>query len=142
MFILYWIFFVLLLYIYGKILLPIFENILSVIFQPNLAEGMSFFLIFSLSVLTLAKFLNGDFHIFFSNLFSNKGISTNNRDDIKDEKNTKSKISSETRMGDKYYQTKKDEGLIKDEGGGYFTKFLALFLIIFFSLIFWVSLTS
>ena len=72
MFILYWIFFVLLLYIYGKILLPIFENILSVIFQPNLAEGMSFFLIFSLSVLTLAKFLNGDFHI--QNLLSEDSI--------------------------------------------------------------------
>ena len=92
MFILYWIFFVLLLYMYGKILLPIFENILSVIFQPNLAEGMSFFLIFSLSVLTLAKFLNGDFHIFFSNLFSSKGISTNNQDDIKDVKNTNQKF--------------------------------------------------
>lgn len=146
MFILYWIFFVILLYIYGKILFPLFENVLTVIFQPDLAQGMSFFLIFILSVVTLAKFLDGDFHIFFSKLFSNKGNSKNNQNDIKKVEETESNISSEKRIIDKYYQTKKDEGLIKDDGlikdedGGNIGKFLGLFFIIFFSLIFWVML--
>ena len=140
--ILYWIFFVLLLYIYGKVLFPLFQNILTIISQPDLAEGISFVLIFSLSVITLAKFLKGDFHTFFYNLFSNKGFSTNNEDNIKEVKETRPKISSEKGVVDKYYKTKTNEGLIKDEGGGYFIKFLNLFLIIFFSLIFWVMLTA
>ena len=148
MFILYWIFFVILLYIYGKILFPIFDNVLTVIFQPALAEGMSFFLIFTLSVVTLAKFLSGDFYIFFSKLFSNKGYSKNNQNDIKEVQETESNISSEKRIIDKYYQTKKDEGLIKDDGlnknedGGYVGKFFGLFFIIFFSIIFWIMLVG
>tara|TARA_B100001029_G_C14845597_1_gene330787 strand:+ start:69 stop:626 length:558 start_codon:yes stop_codon:yes gene_type:complete len=85
------------------------------------------------------------------------------KEKITDEKTrnleTKSKIPSERRISDKYYQAKKDAGLINvesggenaglinvesggEESGGYMRKFFALFFIILFSLILLIALTS
>ena len=85
------------------------------------------------------------------------------KEKITDEKTrnleTKSKIPSERRSSDKYYQAKKDAGLINvesggenagliniesggEESGGYMRKFFALFFIILFSLILLIALTS
>ena len=156
--ILLWVLFVLLIIFYSKFFLPIFERILGTIFVADLAEGISFFIVFVLSVITFAKFINGDFHIFFSNLFSNL-FSKKNNNDIKDTQETESNIPSERRSSDKYYQAKKDAGLINvesgveeaglnniesgvEESGGYLPKFFGLFFIILFSLIFLIVLTS
>tara|TARA_X000000368_G_C23016680_1_gene706046 strand:+ start:1195 stop:1617 length:423 start_codon:yes stop_codon:yes gene_type:complete len=104
-------------------------------------------LVFAIIVYCLGVFL-------YLRIFKNKI-----NDDIKDTQETVSKIPSEIRNSDKYYQSKKDAGLINvesggenagliniesggEESGGYMPKFFALFFIILFSLIFWIALTS
>ena len=84
---------------FNRIFFPIFERMFGTIFVADLAEGISFFIVFVLSVITLAKFINGDFHIFFSNLFSKKNNLENQNNisekysDIEDE-NDSSNYSS------------------------------------------------
>jgi hypothetical protein len=85
--ILFWLLFIVLLFIYGKFLLPTLENLLGAIFVTNLAENISLFIVFCLSVVTLAKFINGEFQLFFMKLFKNHSTDDVNRHSNNNDKN-------------------------------------------------------
>lgn len=141
MFILYWIFFVLLLISYSRILFPLLESILEVLFSPDLAQGISFFIVFIISVITLAKFLQGDFHLFFSRLFSKSKNKEVNQNQINRKNYFKKNNDEEIKIfyRDKYYQEKKNAGYFDDNDdkssdvsfSDYIFKFLGLFFLFF-----------
>ena len=72
-----WILFPILLSFYVKVIYPLLFTILSSVFVSNLSENLAIFICFSLSVLTLAKFIDGSFHIYISGLFSGNEKTTN-----------------------------------------------------------------
>jgi len=72
-----WILFPILLSFYIKVIYPLLFTILSSVFVSNLSESLALFICFSLSVLTLVKFIDGSFHTFISGLFSSNVKTTN-----------------------------------------------------------------